>query len=313
MKPEGAQGVKTLRSVKRVKKQLLAGMALIALAGCSGGGSVGGGSRLLVTREIDGNRDVYVLGTNGVQLSRLTTDSQSDESPRWSPDGSRIAFIRRNPLLAAPIDAQTLFLMNADGSGAQSYYPGLLTVADTPYDPTWLGNTTLIFRRGFGTPTNLVKRATTGGDFANLTTPETSIDSVPAVSPDGTKLAFVRGSGESGALFLANADGTGARSVIAGVAKSAPAFSPDGMKLAFVHLKDGNQEIYVASADGTGPVRLTSNAAADFSPVWSPNGKKILFASARDGNNELYTMNADGTNALRITNNAYSDIPYGWR
>ncbi len=281
--------------------------------GCSGGGSVGGGSRLLVTREIDGNRDVYVLGTSGAQLSRLTTDSQSDESPRWSPDGTKIAFLRRNTLAAGPFDVQALYQMNADGSGAQNLYPGLLTIADIPYDPTWLSNATLIFRRGIGTPTNLVKWTPGEGGLINLTTPESLIDCCPATSPDGMKLAFVRGSADSGALFLSDADGTNARSVISGVAKSAPAFSPDGTKLAFVHLKDGNQEIYVANADGTNPVRLTNNAAADFSPVWSPNGAKILFASARDGNNELYTMNADGTNPIRLTNNTYSDIPYGWR
>ncbi|MGC4047693.1 MAG: hypothetical protein QM758_28200 [Armatimonas sp.] len=288
-------------------------MALVSLVtGCSG--TLGSGvSRLLVTRGTDDNQDIYLLSSTGATLQQLTSDAESEESPRWSPDGLNIAFIRRNALAGS----QALYLMNADGSGQQNFYPGVLTVADVPFAPAWLSSDTLVFRRGTSAPTSLVKRSVNGGDVTTLTSPGTDVDDLPAVSPDGATIAFIRTSGSSTAvtnfLYLANADGTNARSIATGVARSTPAWSPDGTKLAFVHAKDGNLELYVAAADGSDPLRITNNAAADFAPVWSPDSTKIVFASDRDGNNELYRINADGTSPLRLTNNTVSDIPYGWR
>lgn len=284
------------------------------VSGC-GGGSLGGGSRVLITREADGNQDIYLVSSTGATLQRLTTDAQVDEAPRWSPDGSQIAFIRRT----AAMDSQTLYLMNSDGSSQQNLYPGLLAIADLPHAPTWLDNTTLVFRRGMGVPASLVKRTTNSSELTTLTVPGTdNFDELPAVSPNGATLAFIRNTVSGGAvtastLYMVNADGTNVRSVIAGVARQTPAWSPDGTKLAFVHAKDGNQEIYIAAADGSNPQRLTNDPAADFAPVWSPDSSKLIFASARDGNNELYQINADGTGLLRLTNNTVSDIPYGWR
>src|SRR5436190_1599176 len=37
--------------------------------------------------------DIWVVASQGGQPIRLTTSKKSDTQPRWSPDGSRIAFI----------------------------------------------------------------------------------------------------------------------------------------------------------------------------------------------------------------------------
>lgn len=294
-------------------KYLSVGLGLLAcaaLVSSCGGGTLGGGSRLLITREADGNRDIYLLSSTGATLQRITSDAQSDEAPRWSPDGTRVAFIRRD----TGAGSQALYFMNADGSNPQNLYPGGLAVTDQPFYPAWLNNDMVFFRRGASAPAALAKRSIGGGDVTAVTTPGTDFDDVPTVSPDGTKIAFVRVSGSSSALYIANSDGTNAHSVITDAGRTAPAWSPDGTKLAFVRIVDGtNWEIHVAAADGSNPVRLTNNAAQDFAPVWSPDSSKLLFASARDGNNELYRMNADGSNVLRLTNTAASEIPYGWR
>jgi dipeptidyl aminopeptidase/acylaminoacyl peptidase len=111
----------------------------------------------------------------------------------------------------------------------------------------------------------------------------------PAWSPDGSKIAF----GRDGALYVMNAEGTGA--VMVTNDGSGPAWSPDGSKIVFG--RDG--ALYVMNADGTGAVMVTNDGGG---PAWSPDGSKIAFVSDRDGlAGDIYVMNADGSNVERLT------------
>lgn len=139
-----------------------------------------------------------------------------------------------------------------------------------------------------------------GTDLSRLTF--TSANTDPAVSPDGTKIAFIGGSttNTSYEVFVMNSDGSGRRQVTnTSVAEQQPTWSPDGTRIAFV----ANDEILVMNADGTGQTQLTNNAFPDTQPAWSPDGSRIAFVSARTGDNNrnVYVMNADGTGQASIT------------
>jgi Tol biopolymer transport system component len=58
--------------------------------------------------------DIYVMGADGSNVTRLTDDPLPDFMPVWSPDGSRIAFVRE----ADPVPAAFtgIYTMNPDGS-----------------------------------------------------------------------------------------------------------------------------------------------------------------------------------------------------
>src|SRR4030095_14478444 len=79
------------------------------------------------------------------------------------------------------------------------------------------------------------------------------VNSEPAWSPDGTRIAFVRD-------------------------QSTPAHSAS--------------DIYVMNADGSNVVRRT-NGGANFSPAWSRDGTRIAFSSVRDGQFGIYVMRVD--------------------
>jgi Tol biopolymer transport system component len=59
--------------------------------------------------------DIWVFDPNGGPLRQVTHVGHA-ESPKWSPDGSRILFIRRPRPTAAQ---RELWVVNADGSGAR--------------------------------------------------------------------------------------------------------------------------------------------------------------------------------------------------
>ncbi len=66
--------------------------------------------------------DIFIIKKDGSGLQQLTTDVYLDRFPRWSPDGSRIAFYSNR---GGRFD---IWLVNPDGSGLER-----LTYAPTPF------------------------------------------------------------------------------------------------------------------------------------------------------------------------------------
>lgn len=121
-------------------------------------------------------------------------------------------------------------------------------------------------------------------------------DRQPAVSPDGSKIAF--SSRRNGYWDIYILDLT-ARSLIR-VSDTfqydgAPTWSPDGQWLAFETYLDDNLEIVLQFLGDLNqpPVRLTSDPAGDYSPTWSPHGRQIAFVSTSSGDEEIWLANLD--------------------
>ncbi|MEI9894195.1 MAG: prolyl oligopeptidase family serine peptidase [Chthoniobacter sp.] len=99
--------------------------------------------------------------------------------------------------------------------------------------------------------------------------------SAPAVSPHGSRIAFVKAEH----LWLASADGsTPAEPAVTAMGKSSsPVWSPDGSRLAFVSER-GDHAFIGIYTDAHTPVRwMAPTLARDSSPRWSPDGKRIAF------------------------------------
>ncbi len=115
-----------------------------------------------------------------------------------------------------------------------------------------------------------------GSGQRNLTG-NTGFDWFHTWSPDGQKIAFLRGGGGvAGRGYVMNADGTRQRNLKGDAFPDhgePPSWSPDGRKIAFARGYP-NSEVYIVNADGSGLRRLTRGPAADHSPVWSPALKK---------------------------------------
>ncbi|HET8648246.1 MAG TPA: S9 family peptidase, partial [Vicinamibacteria bacterium] len=117
----------------------------------------------------------------------------------------------------------------------------------------------------------------------------------PRLSPDGTRVAFVRVTadekreGYETAIWMVPADGSEpARPFTGGPGDTAPRWSPDGRTLAFLRaeMKDGKREpaqIHLIPAGG-GEARAVSEVPRGAgAPVWSPDGRWLAFtATAND-------------------------------
>jgi len=129
-------------------------------------------------------------------------------------------------------------------------------------------------------------------------------------SPDGTRLAAVRGVAPNWDVFLLNADGSVARRLTDHPAVDyMPVWSPDGQRIAFVSVRDGHQEIYTMRADGSELTQLTRGSAHNSEPAWSPDGQFIAFRSERDGRPQVYVMQADGSGQRALTRDSTHAAP----
>jgi Tol biopolymer transport system component len=143
----------------------------------------------------------------------LTRDPLArDSDPAWSPDGSRIAFVRRQPRLGAAV-----FLVGPDGRGLCRLTPFSVSA----YTPAWAPDATRLAYvtgdgRGFG-----LELVNADGSGRRLLTPQ-RLDFNPAWSPDGSEIAYSR----EASLYLIRPDGSRLERLTSGMIDDNPAWRP---------------------------------------------------------------------------------------
>jgi hypothetical protein len=122
-------------------------------------------------------------------------------------------------------------------------------------------------------------------------------ENYPIWSPDGSKLLISKFQG----FYVVSADGKTQTKLPAGGME--PSWSPDGTKIAYAVGLYAADHIYVMNADGTGQTALTSGYGGFSSPKWSPDGKKLLFVgpASTGGGAQIMLMNPDGTDRVALT------------
>jgi TolB protein len=240
-------------------------------------------------------------------LLRLTHDPGSDESPAWSWDGGRIAFVSDRS------GVYEIYAVSAEGGD-----PVQLTDDDGTFlkdDPSWSPDDRQIAFASHSDVTRIYAfdasqaesqpfnplRVMDEGFSQPLTDPDLDAFS-PAWSPDGLHIALLMNDADLVAqLFILELASRQLTQLTDGRAPAfRPAWSPDGGAIAFSLDLEGDQEIFVLQADGSGLSQLTDNADYDSRPSWSPDGQYIVFSSDRGGSYRLHLMRADGSYLLEL-------------
>ena len=157
----------------------------------------------------------------------------------------------------------------------------------------------LVFMEDPGTGTAYITLSnSSGGSQTHLAS---GIVGDPAVSPDGSKVAYYKvhrwDSNTHGGqgLWVMNSDGSGDTQITfpdtggdssLHFVDSVPRWSTDGTKVVFTRydISGGLYYVYSASADGTGVSNLTSGeTSSSFDPDWSPDGSSIVYTHLGSG------------------------------
>jgi hypothetical protein len=126
----------------------------------------------------------------------------------------------------------------------------------------------------------------------------------PAISPDGTKLAFV----SRGSLVVIEG---GVRSVLAGGEVSGPAFFPDSLRIAFAEGPPGNRGIRSAAVPG-GERQTLVEGGDCFEPSVSPDGSSLAFSCSGIGGSQVWLLNLKTGIRRQITHGACNNTFPAW-
>jgi WD40 repeat protein len=223
---------------------------------------------------------IFVQAPRSAGPAALWVDPDPDYllSPKWSADGSEIAY-----LLVHPNQETWLVIRNATTGTTTRVIPVPVDVVLDSDGMDWSPDGT---RFVLSDLRSLYVLNTATGDVRRIFSKPGQLHS-PAWSPDGTQIAFVRGS----AIKLISPDGTGLRTFTssAGGLNVLPDWSPDSSKIAFVTDRFGDRELVTLPRSGTGSVTRVSHLAGQ-PPVrfsitdlaWSPDGKKIAALEFED-------------------------------
>jgi TolB protein len=129
---------------------------------------------------------------------------------------------------------------------------------------------------------------------------------LPAVSPDGTRIAFAstrEGNGNFD-IYVMNRDGSNVRRLTTNPAADvSPTWSPSGTQIAFTsdRLGTGSPEVFIMDADGLNQRQLTHEGYAD-RPTWSPAPYNEIAYTARTGpGNDIKIIDVASREVRRIT------------
>ena len=138
------------------------------------------------------------------------------------------------------------------------------------------------------------------------------MDSGPAWSPDGSKIAFWSNREGKKKIYVMDADGTNVTRLIR-MRGGQAAWSPDGSQIAFISLATEGYtgffplQVFVADSDGNNVRMLTKTGMSLFVPSWSPDASTLAFAADNVTRNNIFQIGLDGRNLRRLSAGPKSD------
>ena len=293
------------------------------------------GSRFIYAQ--DSNSDLFNIEEYDLETGEVSTAVSGlggSVRPTPSPDGKKIAFVRRERTrsklyvkdIASGKEKKVYDGLDQDVQetwGVTGVYPNMDWTPDSRSIIFWAGGKIRKVSSDGGTASIIPFRIDDTRGVANAPHPE--IEVAPAsftakmprfakVSPDGRRVVF-----ESlGQLYTKSASGGRAKRLtnVSGERELFPSWSRDGRSIVYVGWTDsGLGQIKVVAAGGGAPRSVTTRPGHYARPQYSPDGKIIAFEMGEGGyltspdwsvENGVYRVAASGGAAQRVAKGAAS-------
>jgi Tol biopolymer transport system component len=244
-------------------------------------------------------------------LTNPPTGYSGDGLVSFSPDGSRLAFIRSQNFTG---DIYTVNISGGEpvrATSDQVVIHGLAWSSDG-------ANIVFSSERGGGDST-LWKVPAAGGTPMPVAGIGENVFDI-SVSRQGDRLAYAERSSDLNIYRLELTSGSGGRRRAGTTAsfisstrlERGPQFSPDGSRVVFTSNRSGALEVWECDTEGKSLVQLTNSGNYSASPRWSTDGRFIAFSSLTDGNADIYVVAARGGSPRRLTDDPSGEVTPSW-
>lgn len=253
----------------------------------------------------ESSTQLYMVSKNGTDVLQMTADEYSASTPRFSPDGSMLAFLAAK---GEDEDAKSqVWTLDLRGGDARQYTDVEQDISEYAWSPD-------------GRQMLLVMKDKSAADIASEQAKDAGEEPKPLPYVID-RLQFKR----DGQPYL---DRSRTHIYLMGERMSAPrqvtfgdfddnaaVFSPDGASIAFVSNRSDepdsneNSDIWLVEVgEQAGEARqITKNEGADYAPAWSPDGRQIAYVTVTEpdliwyATNHLAVVAADGGDARVLT------------
>ncbi|MCW5976813.1 MAG: PD40 domain-containing protein [Bryobacteraceae bacterium] len=260
---------------------------------------------------IEEHAGLVLISTETGDKFRLTTPAGrviGDLSPRFSPDGTRIAFTR---LLS--FGAAALHILDLTNEMRPAALPKRIASRDLwNAFPAWTPDgRNLLFAGGEMHAARLkMVRATGAAEPIPLPLAGAGVsplDLRPSAAPGTSRIAYTR-IAQNDDIFRVSLGEPAAHGVerATTVADSSyidelPRCSPDGSKMVFSSNRRGSMQLWVASSDGSEPRQLSSLESAVIThPAWSPDSRRLAVALTTHESTGIFEVDTDDGRMRRL-------------